>query len=103
MSKTKKVISQETQERITNSIIQLLAEESCTLADYEEIHELVINYYKDNATLKVLVEKVPCEKDRSVISKAKSIAFDSCDERIHKLCREIIELAKGKNRLERNI
>lgn len=51
MSKIKKIIPEETREKITNSIIQLLAKGNCTLANYEEIHELVIDYYKGNATL----------------------------------------------------
>lgn len=47
----KHVLSKETQEKITNSIIQLLADNNCTLADYEEIHEFVIKHYKNNALL----------------------------------------------------
>lgn len=97
----KHVLSQETQEKITNSIIQMLAEENCTLANYEEIHELVIEHYKNNATLSNLVSDTKAKKTtshtkrQSIIDKAKSIAFDSCDDHIHKLCDEIIELMKG--------
>ena len=47
----KHVLSQIVQEKITNSIIQMLADNNCTLANYEEIHELVIKHYKNNATL----------------------------------------------------
>ncbi len=47
----KHVLSQQEQQKITNSIIQLLADNNCTLANYEEIHELVIKHYKNNATL----------------------------------------------------
>lgn len=67
MSKTKKVISKETQEKITNSIIQLLAEEKCTLANYEEIHELVINYYKSNATLPIFLTTNRCHRLRTLL------------------------------------
>lgn len=47
----KHVLSQIVQEKITNSIIQMLADNNCTLANYEEIHELVIKHYKNNAML----------------------------------------------------
>lgn len=47
----KHVLSQMAQERIANSVIQVLADNNCTLANYEEIHELVIKHYKNNAML----------------------------------------------------
>lgn len=47
----KHVLSQMAQERIAYSVIQVLADNNCTLANYEEIHELVIKHYKNNAML----------------------------------------------------
>ena len=40
------------------------------------------------------IAKANHTKNQSIAEKAKSIAFDSCDEHVHKLCKEIIELVK---------
>lgn len=63
----KHVLSQQEQQKITNSIIQLLADNNCTLANYEEIHELVINYYKSNATLPIFLTTNRCHRLRTLL------------------------------------
>lgn len=54
---TKRVLSKERETKITSSIINLLTNEKCTLANYEKIHELVIKHYKENAVLPTVVSK----------------------------------------------
>ena len=60
----KRLLSKEQERKITNSIIDLLTKEQCTLANYEKIHKLVIKHYKNNAILtEAIVEELRRNKN----------------------------------------
>lgn len=47
----KKLLTDETKQKVTDSIISILAEEKCTYSDFEEISKSVAKLYSDNAVL----------------------------------------------------
>lgn len=47
----KKLITDETKQKVTNSIISVLAENKCTYSDFQEISKSVTKIYSDNAVL----------------------------------------------------
>lgn len=47
----KKLLTDETKQKVTDSIISILAESKCTYSDFEEISKSVTKLYSDNAVL----------------------------------------------------
>lgn len=47
----KKLLDEETKQKVTDSIISILAENKCTYSDFGEISKSVTKLYSDNAVL----------------------------------------------------
>lgn len=59
----KKLITDETKQKVTNSIISVLAESKCTYSDFQEINKSVTKLYSDNAIL--MLEPIGIDKEQA--------------------------------------
>ncbi|WDT64737.1 hypothetical protein NV391_06980 [Companilactobacillus crustorum] len=51
MEKSKKIISKDVENEITNSIIEQLKKNQCTITNFDEISKRVHQFFNDNATI----------------------------------------------------
>lgn len=51
LEKSKKIISKDVENEITNSIIEQLKKNQCTITNFDEISKRVHQFFNDNATI----------------------------------------------------
>lgn len=59
----KKLLDEETKQKVTDSIISALAENKCTYSDFQEINKSVTKLYSDNAVL--MLEPISIDKEQA--------------------------------------
>lgn len=59
----KKLLTDETKQKATDSIISILAENKCTYSDFGEISKSVTKMYSDNAVL--MLEPISIDKEQA--------------------------------------
>ncbi|NUF99000.1 hypothetical protein GYW21_09600 [Lactobacillus mellis] len=59
----KKLLTDETKRKVTDSIISILAESKCTYSDFQEISKSVTKLYSDNAVL--MIEPIGIDKEQA--------------------------------------
>lgn len=67
----KKLLDEETKQKVTDSIISALAENKCTYSDFQEISKSVTKLYSDNAVLMrstISIDKEQAERSIETLS-----------------------------------
>lgn len=59
----KKLLTDETKQKVTDSIISILAKNKCTYSDFGEISKSVTKLYSDNAIL--MLEPIGIDKEQA--------------------------------------
>lgn len=59
----KKLLDEETKQKVTDSIISILAESKCTYSDFQEINKSVTKMYSDNAVL--MLEPISIDEEQA--------------------------------------